>query len=198
MALPSFLMPPRCIVIGGPNGSGKSTAAAGVLPPILQKPLYVNADAIAVGLSPFHPEEAALAAGRIMLERLHDLASRGADFAFETTLASRTFATFLEHCRAGGYEIHVFFFWLPSPDLSVARIRHRAASGGHDIPETVVRRRYGRCAVNFFELYLPLTDYWHAYDNSGPVPLLLAEGEGTIVTQFGDRREWDLLKKVKT
>lgn len=190
-------MPPRCIVIGGPNGSGKSTAAAGVLPPLLGRPVYVNADAIAVGLSPFHPEDAAMPAGRIMLERIKELSERRVDFAFETTLASRTFAPFVERCRAFGYEIHLFFFWLPSPDLAVARINAREASGGHGIEEDIVRRRYARCTVNFFELYLPLTHYWHAYDNSGAFPVLLAEGEGTAVTRIGDDAEWALLNKFR-
>jgi len=188
---------PKCIVIGGPNGSGKSTAAAGVLPSLFGRPVYVNADAIAVGLSPFHPEDAAMAAGRIMIERMHELAEKRADFAFETTLASRTFAPFLEKCRALGYEIHLFFFWLPSADLAVARIRAREAGGGHGIEEDIVRRRYGRCSVNFFELYLPLTHYWHAYDNSGASPVLIAEGEGARVTRTGDDAEWALLNKFR-
>ena len=87
---------PNVVIVGGPNGSGKSTAAPALLRDCLGITAFVNADVIAQGLSGFGAEHVALQAGRIMLDRLKELAGEKADFAFETTLASRTFAPFLD------------------------------------------------------------------------------------------------------
>src|SRR5690606_17060056 len=82
---------PRVVVLCGPNGAGKSTAAETLLRDTLAVAEFVNADTIAQGLSGFRPAASALAAGRVMLARLHELAAKRDDFAFETTLASRSF-----------------------------------------------------------------------------------------------------------
>ncbi len=129
---------------------------------------YVNADAIALGLSPLNPGSMALPAGRLMLKRLHTLADSGTDFAFETTLAARTFVPFLRDCKDKGYTLNLIYFWLRSPRLAVERVARRVASGGHSIPEDVVRRRYERGRRNLLELYLPLCDSWLVLDNSDP------------------------------
>ncbi len=165
---------PQLFVIGGANGSGKTTISLSLLPrlSVLE---YVNADAIATGLSPLKPESMAVQAGRLMLSRLQSLANAGADFAFETTLAARTFAPFLRQCKAKGYIINLIYFWLPSPELAVKRVASRVASGGHSIPEDVIRRRYERGRRNLIELYLSLCDDWMIYDNSGSEPRLIAE-----------------------
>jgi predicted ABC-type ATPase len=158
---------PNLYVIGGANGAGKTTVALTVLPRFLQVFEYVNADAIAAGLSPLNPEMMAMQAGRLMLERLQSLAEAGVDFAFETTLAARTFAQFLNACKARGYTINLIYLWLSSPNLAVERVARRVASGGHNIPEDVVRRRYGRGLKNLRELYLPMADGWMLFNNSG-------------------------------
>ena len=129
---------------------------------------YVNADEIATGLSMFNPESVAILAGRLMLERLEILAKSGVDFAFETTLAARYFATFLRKSKLRGYTINLIFFWLQSPELAIERVRRRVESGGHNIPEDVIRRRYIRGIKNLLELYIPLCDTWVIYDNSSP------------------------------
>ncbi len=158
---------PNLYVIGGANGSGKTTVALSVLPSILGVFEYVNADAIAAGLSPLNPESMAIQAGRLMLERLQTLVNSGVDFAFETTLAARTFAPLLRDYKAKGYTINLIYFWLRSPDLAIERVARRVASGGHSIPEDVIRRRYDRGRRNLIELYLPLCDSWIVYDNQG-------------------------------
>lgn len=168
---------PELYVIGGANGSGKTTSALTILP-TLGITEYVNADAIAAGLSPLNPEARALQAGRLMLERLRTLANADADFAFETTLAARSFAPFLQRCSGRQYRINLLYFWLRSPDLAVERVARRVASGGHSIPEEVIRRRYERGRKNLVELYLPLCDRWIVYDNSDNSP--------TVVAQRGD------------
>lgn len=141
---------PLVVVIAGPNGAGKSTTA----PRLLQGPLavseFVNADTISRGLSAFHPDSVALAAGRVMLARLKSLARARQDFAFETTLAGRNFAPWLNTLRAAeGYRAHLAFLSLPAPELALARVAERVRLGGHDVPEAVVRRRSLRaCAIS--------------------------------------------------
>jgi predicted ABC-type ATPase len=166
---------PSLYVIGGANGSGKTTLALTLLPRFLQVFEYVNADAIASGLSPLNPESMAMQSGRLMLERLQTLTEAGVDFAFETTLAARTFAPFLNSCKQRGYTINLIYLWLPSADLAVERVAKRVASGGHNIPVEVVRRRYERGLKNLVELYLPISDGWMIFDNSAGESRLIAE-----------------------
>lgn len=161
-------------LIGGANGSGKTTTAKRLLPNFLGVIEYVNADEIAAGISMFNPESVAILAGRLMLERLEILAKSGIDFAFETTLAARYFASFLRKSKLRGYTIHLIFFWLQSPELAIERVRRRVESGGHNIPEDVIRRRYIRGIKNLLELYLPLCDSWVIYDNSSPSSQVVA------------------------
>ena len=119
----------RVVVLAGPNGSGKSTAAPRLLRGVLRVEEFVNADIIARGLSAFAPEKVAMAAGRLMLSRLRQLASQGVSFAFETTLASRTFAPWLEELIAQGYRVHLVFLWLPDPEAAIARVAERVSNG---------------------------------------------------------------------
>lgn len=169
---------PHLIVIAGPNGAGKSTSAPFLLQGTLGVTEYVNADTIAQGLSAFAPERAAFRAGRIMLERLQQLANARVNFAFETTLASRSFAPWIANLRQNGYRFHLFFLGLPSPEIAIARVQERVSLGGHDVPEETIRRRYHAGIRNFFQLYRPLADSWFFYDNASmEVPRLLAAGE---------------------
>lgn len=165
---------PLVIAIAGPNGAGKTTLAPFLIKDKYGLMEYVNADPIALGLAAFSPESVAFEAGRIMLKRLHGLAEQGSDFAFETTLASRSYANWIKTLRASGYEFHLIYLWLDSAELAVQRVRERVRKGGHDVPEEVVRRRYAKGVQNFFELYRGLADTWGIYDNSrsgGPVQI---------------------------
>lgn len=137
--------------------------------------LWLSHSEFAAGLSPLNPESVAQQAGRLMLERLRVLADANADFAFETTLAARSFAPFLEQCKSRGYFVSLLYFWLRSPDLAVERVARRVASGGHSIPEEVVRRRYERGRRNLIDLYLPLCNRWIIYDNSKESPTIVAQ-----------------------
>ncbi len=186
---------PHLIVLAGPNGAGKSTAAPALLPTVLGVTEFVNADVIAQGLSAFQPDQTALPAGRIMLERLHQLAEQRADFAFETTLASRTFAPWIADLRRSGYAFHLLFLWLPSPEMAAARVLDRVRQGGHDIPPATIRRRFHAGLRNLFELYRPLTTTWRVYDNSrGAVPRLLATGRGAAEEVIHDAETWNRVR----
>src|SRR5262245_5304695 len=156
----------QLVVLAGPNGAGKSTLAPELIWEALHVSEFVNADVIARGLSAFGPQGVAIDAGRIMLRRLRELAAAGSSFAFETTLAARTYAPFVKGLRASGYYVHLRYVWVRSPELSIQRVGERVRRGGHSIPEETIRRRYAAGVRNFFALYRPLADLWHVYDNS--------------------------------
>lgn len=157
---------PRVHVIGGPNGAGKSTTARLLMVDALENSTFVNADVVAQGLTGFTPAEADFEASRIMLERLHQLAQRRESFAFESTLAARSYGPWLAQLKSQGYQVHVTYVWVASPEIAVARVQARTLAGGHAIVEEVVRRRYVRSAHNLLATYVPLANSWEAYDNS--------------------------------
>ncbi len=163
--------------MAGPNGSGKTTFANKFLPKYAHCRQFVNADLIARGLSPFSPETEALRAGRLMLERIRLLASQRSDFGFETTLSGITYVPFLRRLKSQGYRIHLFFLWIPTIEMALARIADRVHRGGHDIPEKVVRRRFFKGINNLFKLYRPFLDSWTLFDNSKAIHLVIAREE---------------------
>lgn len=173
---------PDLVVIAGPNGAGKSTAAPLLIGERLGIAEFVNADVIAAGLSAFAPERVAIEAGRLMLRRLDELAKSGADFAFETTLASRSFAPWIAKLRRESrYRFHLIYLWLPSAEVSVRRVAERVRLGGHSVPADIVRRRYERGLANFLTLYSPIADWWGMYDNSGSARLVAERTAGRPV-----------------
>jgi predicted ABC-type ATPase len=186
---------PNVVVLAGPNGAGKSTSAPSILRDALGVDEFVNADDIARGLSGFEPERAAMAAGRIMLARLRGLAWQRRSFAFETTLASRSFAPWLAELVRNGYQFHLVFLWLPSPDMAVARVAARVREGGHDVPEETIRRRYEAGLRNFFGLYQPMATAWEFWDNSTESGLaLIASGVGHATLKVSVEAIWEQIK----
>ncbi len=170
---------PKVILISGPNGAGKSTSAALLRGPF-DVPHFVNADAIARGLSEFASNLVALEAGKIMLTRLDAMSAARDSFAFERTLASRTFAPRLRGLLAAGYEFHLFYLWVVSPELSILRIQDRVRQGGHHVPDDTVRQQYRRGLNNFFDLYRPIATSWQVYDSTrAGGPELVAAGTAT-------------------
>ena len=185
------------ILIAGPNGAGQSTTAPSLLRDALQVSEFVNADTIAGGLSAFRPDSVAITAGRAMLERIRQLAEARADFAFETTLASRSFAPWLARLKRNGYHVHVLFLWLESADLAVNRVAARVRLGGHDVPEGTVRRRYQRGLQNLFGLYVPLADSWQVFDNSrAERPQLVASGRRDGAEQVANAPLWQRITEA--
>ena len=153
-------------IISGCNGAGKTTASYTVLPEILHCKEFVNADEIARGLSPFNPEDVAIEAGRLMLQRIETLLERDETFSIETTLATKSYINLVRRAQSKGYSVKVLFFWLNSPELAIQRVAERVAKGGHNIPEPVIRRRYTAGISNLFHLFMKEVDYWDIYDNS--------------------------------
>jgi predicted ABC-type ATPase len=184
---------PRVVILGGVNGAGKSTVAKKVLN-ALKIPTFVNADDIARGLNAQNPEAVAFQAGRIMLNWVHQLADEHKDFAFETTLAARTYASWLKSLKVVGYHLTIIYCWLPSSDVAVARVRQRVIDGGHNIPERDIRRRYGRSVNNFLTLYRPIADYWELHDNTRPQRNLVAIGDAREML-YVDENKWDRVQK---
>lgn len=186
--------PPKVVVIAGPNGAGKSTAASRILQEALAVQEFVNADVIARGLSAFKPESVAISAGKVMLKRLKELAAERASFAFETTLASRSFAPWLGDLVAGGYLFHLVFVWLPGPEFAIARVADRVRSGGHHVPEQTIRRRYFAGLRNFFGLYQPLATSWQMVNNSDvSAPQIIAEGAHRAPLKIVNESLWNVI-----
>jgi len=169
-------------IIAGCNGAGKTTASFTLLPEILECKEFVNADEIAWGLSPFQPEKVAFEAGRIMLNRIRDLLRSEKSFAFETTLATKSYRAKIKEAKEKGYTTTLLFFWLNSLELAKERVKTRVAEGGHNTESDVIERRYHRGIENLFEIYLPVVDGEFVFDNSNGESELLARK--TVDRQF--------------
>lgn len=165
----------RLFIISGCNGAGKTTASYTILPEILKCEEFVNADEIARGISPFNPDAASIQAGRLMLNRIDELISKGIDFAFETTLSTRSYKNLVNLAQTNGYQVTLLFFWLRTTELAIKRVETRVKEGGHNIPENVIIRRYENGLRNFFQIFKPIVDEWLFIDNSGEPYELIAE-----------------------
>ena len=168
-------MSKQLYIIAGCNGAGKTTASFTILPEVLNCKEFINADEIAKGLSPFQPESVAMQAGRIMLARMDELLQKGETFAFETTLATKSYKQKIEWAQANGYEVTLLFFWLDSPNMAKKRVAQRVAEGGHSIPSETIERRYHNGIVNLFDIYIDMVDICYIFDNS--------EGERTPIAK---------------
>jgi predicted ABC-type ATPase len=183
-------------IIAGPNGAGKTTASYTVLPEMLDCNEFVNADEIARGLSPFQPDKAAIDAGRIMLNRIRDLIRLKIDFAFETTLSTKSYVKTIQSAKENGFTVTLVFFWLNSVNLAKERVRARVAEGGHNIPEDVILRRYKSGIKNFLHLYLPIIDNWMVIDNSQTPFQLVAEGNEDKEIQIYNSSIWNQINQI--
>ena len=168
-------MSKQLYIIAGCNGAGKTTASFTILPEVLDCKEFINADEIAKGLSPFQPESVAMQAGRIMLARMDELLQKGETFAFETTLATKSYKQKIEWAQANGYEVTLLFFWLDSPNIAKERVAQRVAEGGHNIPLETIERRYYNGIANLFAIYIDMVDICYIFDNS--------EGERTPIAK---------------
>ena len=164
-------------VIAGPNGVGKTTFASKFLPKYANCKNFINADLIAKGMSPFSPELAAIRAGRLVLSEIAFFTKQRVSFAFETTLSGRSYLRLIRQLRKHGYTVHIFFLWVDTVDVALARVKERVLKGGHDVPQRVLQRRFGRSIRNFLADYQPLADSWYLFDNTGTKPEAIAAGK---------------------
>jgi len=162
---------PTCFIIAGPNGSGKTMFALRYLPEIAGCRNFVNADLIAYGFSPFDSLSAQYEAGRLFLREIYANIEKRVDFAFETTLAGRSHINLIKKLKQDGWQVVLFFLWIPDAAFSKKRVRERVEHGGHDIPDDTIYRRFPRITHNFIKIYMPLCDKVMCYDNSGPQPV---------------------------
>ena len=195
-AVSSLDEPPRIFMIAGPNGAGKTTFANRFLPSHVRCTEFLNADLIAAGLSPFAPESQNIRASELMLERMETLVSKRATFSFETTLAARSYVRRIISWKSSGFSVELFFVWLPSSDMAVARVANRVKQGGHGLPEVTIRQRYSRGLSNFHSLYRPIVSHWSCYDGSQLPPRLIAQSMGTDMEVF-DERTWKHIEASK-
>ena len=187
---------PNLYVIAGCNGAGKTTASFTVLPDMLDCEEFINADELARGLSPFNPDNAAIEAGRLMLSKIDKLIQHKKDFAFETTLATKSYVKTIQAAKEEGYKVTLVFFWLDSVELAIERVINRVAEGGHDIPENVIRRRYYSGLINLFKLYIPICDYWMVFNNSSSPSELIAEGYCDNAIEIKNIRTFEVIKEL--
>jgi predicted ABC-type ATPase len=185
------------VIIGGPNDANKTTAAPLLVQRCLHIREFVNADEIARGLSPLDPERPALAAGRLMLERMRELVRTRQSFAFETTCAGRAYLPILKQCKADGWRVTLVYLWLPSPQDAVDRVARRVRQRGHNIPSDVVVRRYWAGLSNMRLLYLPLAGAAAIYDNSDGQGTLIAERSENNSLFVHDADRWEMIERAK-
>jgi predicted ABC-type ATPase len=182
-------------IIAGCNGAGKTTASYTILPEILNCKEFVNADEIAKGLSPFQPETVAIESGRLMLKRIGELLANNENFAFETTLASKSYKNTILNAKSKGYKITLLFFWLPTIDLAKERVRTRVTEGGHNIDPEIIERRYVNGIKNLFDIYIPISDVVLLIDNSGSSYELIARKINSSPVEIINQARFNLLKK---
>jgi predicted ABC-type ATPase len=188
---------PNLYIIAGPNGAGKTTAAYTLLPEIMEIREFVNADEIARGLSPFNVESVAFEAGRLMLQRIDYLMEKGVDFALETTLSTRSYVQTIQRARQMGYVVNLYYVWIPSVEVSKARVAARVARGGHNIPSEVIERRFGRSLSNLVKLYRPIVDTFGIINNAGTSPEMVAMGGIGLETNVLNEQIWVMIQSYE-
>ena len=188
---------PKLYIIAGPNGAGKTTFAKEFLPNHAKCSNFVNADLIALGLSPFTPSQVSIRAGKLLLAEIDKFIERKVDFAFESTLAGKAYVNLIKEAKAKEYFVHIVFLWIPSDVLAKERIKQRVKQGGHHVPDADVQRRLGRSLKNFLDLYSSLADAWDIVNNSGPQPEWIVNFNAKGL-QIADKGLYERLLKEKT
>ncbi|MGB6690803.1 MAG: zeta toxin family protein [Terracidiphilus sp.] len=184
------------VILGGPNGAGKTTAARVLLPEFLHMHEFLNADEIAREIAPDHPEAAAMAAGRRMIERMRENVQRQRSFGFETTCSGKSYLHLLNRCKREGWGITLIYLWLPSPQEAIARVAKRVMRGGHNIPADTIVRRFHAGLSNMRNLYLPLANTAAIYDNGGERRMLVAEKESGRPLAIVDAKRWSQMEQM--
>lgn len=141
---------PTLYIIAGPNGAGKTTASKLLLPNVFVTDIFINADIIAAQLNPQNVKAVAMKAARMMLEQIQSTLQERKTFAIETTMASRSYLNLVKQAQLLGYDVVLYFFYLPSAEIAKQRVKLRVSQDGHHIPEDVIERRYSLGDQIFF------------------------------------------------
>ena len=168
-------------LIAGANGSGKTTLARELLGE--EKVPFLNADEIAEKIG----DGVGVKAGKILLEKLEDIFLAKESFALESTISGKHHLRILKKAFDAKYEIILIYVFLNSVELNVARIKHRVSLGGHDVPESDVRRRFTRSVENFWPA-AKLANSWKLYYNGSDSYELVARSEGDVLEVLDDNR----------
>jgi predicted ABC-type ATPase len=172
---------PTCWIIAGPNGAGKTTFALQYLPQVANCRRFVNADAIAAGLSPLAPETALLAASRLFLKEIEKYVRDRQSFALETTLSGRSYLKLIARLQTDGWQVKLIYLALPNVTMSKMRVAERVIHGGHNIPQQDIERRFPRSLQNLLTEFSFVVDSARCYMNTS------ATSELIFVQQRGDR-----------
>ncbi|MEM1158987.1 MAG: AAA family ATPase [Verrucomicrobiota bacterium] len=188
-------------LIGGINGAGKTTFFEDYLPNEGHCLEFLNADMIAKGLSPFQPEKVSFKAGRLLLERLSELAAAKESFALESTLSGLSYLKTLKQLKSEGYYLKLYYLWIPNAETAQARVRRRVSLGGHHIPDDVVSRRYQKSLNFFWNQYRLIVDEWRLFDNRSLPRSIVAKGNGekieVVQKQLFEKIKLDMKDSVK-
>lgn len=153
------------------------------MPEVFHTAIFINADIIAAQLNPNNPEAVAISAGRMMVERIQETLAAKQTVAIETTLATKSYLKLVRQAQLLGYEVVLYFFFLPSAQMAKERVKRRVSKGGHNIPPELIERRYEAGIRNFFD-YILKVDEWFIYENHVLPPVLVAEGERDSVAKI--------------
>jgi predicted ABC-type ATPase len=180
-------------ILAGPNGAGKTTLSESILREIFHCRNFINGDEIAKGLSPLETDKFNVQAGRIMLKQIEYYANLGESFSVETTLSSRLYLKKINNLRELGYNIVLFFIYLPNVVMAIERVKIRVLKGGHNIPVKIIRRRYKRGLLNLFGEYADAVDELYVYSNTANLSKIFSKtANGKI--EVSDK---DLYNKIK-
>jgi predicted ABC-type ATPase len=169
---------PTCWIIAGPNGAGKTTFALEFLPSVANCQYFINADLIAAGLSPLAPEKELFNASRLFLAEIQNRINKKQSFAFETTLAGRTYLKLIKQLQQDGWQVELIYLALPNTEVSRLRVAERVSHGGHNIPLRDIKRRFPRSLSNLLNEYSSLVDFCQCYFNADEEPVLIFEQRG--------------------
>ncbi len=154
---------PRLTIISGANGCGKSTLTS--RSSFIYKIPLLDPDALSKALQPSIPGATAVAAARRVLISAGEHIEKGESFAVETTLSGKSYLQMMVDARIRGFEVVLVYIGTENVEINLARIRNRVLAGGHDVPESDVRRRYQR-SFKSLPTAIERADHTILFDNS--------------------------------